>query len=180
MFKTIIKTAPASEPVSLEEAKEQLRIESGFTNDDSYISGLISAARDRCENYCNQFFTEQTIEMLAEGAVPQQVMLPYPNLTILSASYTDGDGNLNAIPSADYSYDQDTQVLLFDTTPDAKSYRVEALTAEPAQIVGVQHSIKIIIADLYDLRTETAIGVSLSDNPAVKALLYPYRIGLGL
>jgi len=56
MYKTIV-TVPASfEPVTLAEAKAQLRIEDGFTLDDDYIQGLISAARDRVEQYCNRFF----------------------------------------------------------------------------------------------------------------------------
>ena len=69
-MRTLIITPPTTEPVTLEEAKEQLRIEAGFTADDDYINALISAARDRCESYCNQFFTAQDIAYLYDGPMP--------------------------------------------------------------------------------------------------------------
>jgi hypothetical protein len=42
-----------TEPVSLSETKAHLNIEDTFTTDDALISGLISAARNQIENFCN-------------------------------------------------------------------------------------------------------------------------------
>jgi len=179
-MKTVVVTAPVSEPVTLAEAKAQLRIEDSFTLDDDYISALISAARDRCESYCNQFFTEKGIEIIMKGSASGTVFLPYPNLTITSITYVDEDNATQTIAPGDCFYNTDTQELVFLVDTNAQSFNVAATTAAPVELEGVKASIKMIVTDLYELRTETAVGVSLADNPAVKAMLYPYRLELGV
>lgn len=179
-MKTVVITPAAAEPITLEEAKEQLRIESGFTDDDSYILSLVSAARDRCESYCNQFFTVQGIAYLYDGPVPLIIQLPYPNLTVTALKYTDTNNEDQTIDPSDYVVNELDQTIKVNATVTAISYRIEATTAAPEAFESVKHAIKIILTDLYELRTETAVGVSLADNPAVKALLYPYRKGLSI
>lgn len=179
-MKTIVLVAPTTEPITLDEAKEQLRIETSFTEDDSYISALISSARDRCESYCNQFFTEQDIKILYSGSIPSVISLPYPGLSVTSVTYTDGDNVQQTVNPINYIVDATNQTITFTETYPAINFQVLAKTSTPVQIVGVQHAIKLILTDLYELRTETAVGVSLAENPAVKALLYPYRESLGI
>lgn len=179
-MRTVIITAPTVELITLDEAKAQLRVELGFVEDDDYINALISVARDRCENYCNQFFAVQTIGILYQGSVPALASLPYPNLTVTEITYTDGDNISQTVPTSEYIVDPVNQTVTFLNTYSAINYQVVATTAQPVQIVGVQHAIKLILTDLYELRTETVVGVSLADNPAVKALLYPYRLSLGV
>jgi len=180
MYKTIV-TVPASfEPVTLAEAKAQLRIEDGFTLDDDYIQGLISAARDRVEQYCNRFFTAQTITMVWNEPMPLGVIsIPYPDLTAVTAIQYVEDGSLNTVDPADYYVDLIAQKIT-GSFPTADNYRITATTSAPAEISGVKQAILMIVTDLYELRTETAVGVSLADNPAVKAMLYPYRENLGI
>ncbi len=179
-MKTIMVTAPSSEPVTLAEAKEQLRIESSFTMDDSYITGLISVARDRCESYCNQFFTESGIQILYSGAMLSIIPLPYSGLTVSAIKYTDKDNAEQTLSPSAYVVDEINRQITVTETVESLNYRVEATTSAPAQIVGVQQAIKMIVTDMYELRTETAAGVSLAENPAVKVLLYPYRENLGI
>lgn len=45
-----VATAPAMEPVSLEELKAQLRIEPSVTDEDTWLRSLLSAAREFVEN----------------------------------------------------------------------------------------------------------------------------------
>lgn len=179
-MKTVVITPATVEPVSLDEAKAQLRIESAFTDDDDYINFLISAARDRCESYCNQFFTVQGIAYLYDGPMPLVIELPYPNLTVTALKYTDADNLDQTVDPSGYTVNALNQTILLSTPVEAVNYRVEATTAAPAVFDGVTHAIKMIVADLYDLRTESVIGVSIADNPALKSLLYPYRLELGL
>lgn len=179
-MRTIITVAPTVEPITLDEAKAQLRIESAFTDDDSYIGAIISVARDRCENYCNQFFTEQGISILYKGIVPTIIFLPYPNLTIDSVTYTDSDNIQQTASPAEYIVDAINQTITFSASYDSINYQVNATTAAPVQIVGVDQAIKLILTDLYELRTETVVAASLAENPAVKALLYPYRLSLSV
>jgi len=179
-MKTVIVTPPITEPVSLSEAKAQLRIEDAFTLDDDYISALISAARDRCESYCNQFFTQQSLEIIFETKAEGTVDLPYPGLIVNNIIYVNQDNIPTIIDPSDYVYSSIGQKLEFLNSFDSKGWLMQVNTTAPASIYGVQMAIKMIVTDLYELRTETAVGVSLSDNPAVKALLYPYRLSLGV
>lgn len=47
-------TQPAIEPVTLALAKQHLRVDAGFTDDDIYIGALIAASRRYVEKYCNR------------------------------------------------------------------------------------------------------------------------------
>lgn len=51
-------TGPAAEPVTLALAKQHLRVD--FTDDDTYIPGLITAAREWCEAYMHRKIFNQT------------------------------------------------------------------------------------------------------------------------
>lgn len=179
-MKTIVLVPPVTEPVTLSEAKAQLRIEDAFTEDDDYIESLISVARDRCENYCNQFFTAQDIKILYSGNIPSTVLLPYGGLSVTGVTYTDQDGVLQTVSSSEYTVDSDNRTITFDNTYNGKNHQVLATTSAPDQIIGVKHAIKMILTDLYELRTESVIGSSVSENPALQMILYPYRENLGI
>lgn len=179
-MKTFIVTPTAVEPVTLSEAKAQLRIEDSFTMDDDYISALISAARDRCESYCNRFLTVKGIRIAINGSITGSYDLPYEGLTITAIKYLDALNVEQTVDTADYEYDADNQGLKFLVEITADAFSVYATTSSPVEQEGVKMAIKMIVTDLYELRTETAVGVSLADNPAVKAMLYPYRLELGV
>ena len=49
-----ITVEPATEPITLVEAKAHLRVD--FSDEDTYIDTLIVAARRYCEAYCNRVF----------------------------------------------------------------------------------------------------------------------------
>lgn len=179
-MKTVVITPPATEPVSLLEAKAQLRIEPAFTDDDDYISALISVARDRCESYCNQFFTAQTLEIIFDTKAEGAVDLPYPGLTVTNIIYVNQDNVPTLIDPSDYVYSPIGQKLEFLKSFDSKGYLIQVTTTAPAQIIGVQHAIKMMVNDMYELRTETVVGAPLAENKALKSLLYPYRLSLGV
>jgi len=54
----ILKTPPASEPITLADAKDFLRIIQGMTLDDALITSLITAARQYCETLCLRTFIQ--------------------------------------------------------------------------------------------------------------------------
>ena len=56
-----LKTAPETEPVSLNEAKAFLRVDSD--EDDNYITSLIKTAREWCEDYQHRAYITQTWEL---------------------------------------------------------------------------------------------------------------------
>lgn len=183
-YKAVVTVAATVEPVTLSDAKDQLRIESDFTLDDTYINSLISSARDRVEEYCNRFFGEQQVTLVIDGAFPSgNINLPYPDLqSVDSIQYLDSDNALQTVSGSEYFADLTNQVIyLSGSWPgDAKNYRVNVTTGAPVDLEGVKAAILMIVADLYEHRTESVVGVTIANNPAVVSMLYPYRVNLGI
>jgi hypothetical protein len=74
-------TAPAVEPVSLAEAKTFLRV--SMSGDDAQITGLISAAREYSETFCNRSFAVKgyvqyldCFPYYVDGGMQSQLALP--------------------------------------------------------------------------------------------------------
>lgn len=92
-----VKTQPTTEPVSVTEAKAHLRIDD--TDSDTYIEGLIKAARQMCEHYTGLSFITQTREAIMDKfpCGSKDISLPYgPVISVTSVTYTDSDGD--AVP----------------------------------------------------------------------------------
>lgn len=181
-YKTITITAPVSEPITLAEAKEQLRLEAAFTLDDDYIGALISVARDRAENYCNRYFTEQEIAIVFFQAFPLSVLvLPFPDLTSVDAiTYTDTANATQTFTA--FTFNADTQQVIADDTfpTDAVNIKVVVTTAAPVEFIGAKQGMLMNLTDMYELRTESILGVSVAVNPAVNLLLHQYRVNEGI
>jgi len=56
-----LKTPPAIEPVTLEELKDHLRIDSA--DEDAVLTGLLAAAREWCEGFQNRAYITQTLQL---------------------------------------------------------------------------------------------------------------------
>lgn len=183
---TVIDVSAVVEPVTLDEAKAQLRLTSGFTADDAYITALISVARDRAEQFCDRFFTEQTIAVNWESSFPAaacDLLLPYPDLqSVASLMYTDSDKNEQTVAPADYELRAERRRLVTDSSwpSDAVNIRAELVTGPPAALENVKQAILMMLTDMYELRTEAVVGTIVAENPAVKAMLYAYRNNLGI
>lgn len=100
-----LATAPAAEPVSLAEAKAHLRVD--VTDDDTYISALIAAARQACEQIARRSFVTQTWD-LSLTCWPEEnyIELPRPPLSSVSSiTYVDSGGTTQTMSAGDYVVD---------------------------------------------------------------------------
>lgn len=87
-----VKIPPATEPVSLDEAKAHLRVDG--TEDDVYILALITAARERIEDWLDRVLIQQTLVYVC-GRWPQgnEIVLPGGKiLSVASITYKDTAG----------------------------------------------------------------------------------------
>ena len=187
-YETVCKVAPTVEPITLAEAKLHLRIDDDIDSEDTLIESLISAARDKAEYFCGRYFTEQTVAIVYYDGFPSgsvaygAVELPFPDVTsIESVKYTDTSGTETTIDGSDYVFNSDTKRLMpVDAWPtDAVDFTVTVTTGAPADMTGAIVAMLMIITDLYELRTESVVGVSIAENPAVIAKLQKYRVGMG-
>jgi len=104
-----LKTAPTVEPFTLDEAKNQLRVE--VTTDDALITSLIKAARQMAESEMHRAFITQTWQMYldtesAEIEIPKPPLQNVVSIKAISTVETYVDENV----------DKDQPVLLVAST----------------------------------------------------------------
>ena len=190
-----ITVEPATEPITLVEAKAHLRVD--FSDEDDYIDTLIVSARRYCEAYCNRVFITQTWRQnLSEWVNPIQLKVN-PVISVTSLKYYDTDEAQQTITdnANNYQKDLNSDVAkiyegLVNTFPAIGS------TINPIEIITVcgygaasdvpddiKHAIKLMVSWMYENREGVNVPLNnqASDIPlptAVKYLLTRYRINV--
>lgn len=186
-------TEPATEPVTLDEAKGHLRIVD-FTDDDAYINTLISVARRAIEDMTGRTLIDTTFTQSARNWCPWISLLRGNAHTINSIVYDpDGGGAEVTVSNTLYGLrpygDGLGQVSFFDdfTEPDlldrplVDRIRIEfvagygnAATAIPQPL---KQAVLYLVQHFYDNRSPVGINVNLNKMPfTVEALCGPYKI----
>jgi len=102
MYKIV--TQPASEPLSLEEAKDHLRVTG--SEEDSLINNLITAVRNEAENYLNRVLITQVWDLYLDSFPAYSITLnKTPVQSVTSIKYYDGDNSLQTWAATDYDID---------------------------------------------------------------------------
>ena len=195
----ILQTGPASEPITLAQAKTFLRIDTGA--EDSLLQDvLIPQARQYAENWMRRALLEQTwdlfLDAVGDGALSSKIELPRPPLFVpesgtgVSVTWFDEDGTATAVDAGDYVVIADGEPGLVvlksgeswptDAVRDYRSYRIRftagyaSAAAIPRPIIGGVHR---VLASLYDHREDLVIGTIVAELPLdAQALLAPYRV----
>lgn len=170
-------TEPASNPVSLSDAKEHLRVD--HTDEDEYITRLIDTARRYCEKLVNKAFITQTWDVYFDDFpnTPFEVPLP-PLQTVSSIIYTDKDGDNTTITAGTYVVDNKSypaRVNLSygyswptDTLQTLNAVRVRFIAGygdNPNDIPeDYRQAILILVAHLFENREQTT-DIKLTNIP---------------
>lgn len=179
-------TPPATEPVTLAEAKAHLRVD--IADDDALITSLIVAARTDCENLIQRALITQTWEK-AVDAFGEAIELPKPPLiSVLHVRYDDTNGVEQTLASLSYQVDNFSEpgwvVPAYgfdwpDTREQINAVRVR-YTAGYGSAAAVPQPIKqwilIRVGQLHEHREQVAAGVSVATLPFVDSLLDTYRV----
>jgi len=88
MQKLIVLTPPASEPVTLEEMKQHLRLSSSA--EDDFITGLITSARMAAEDITGLAFMTQGLRLILDRFPAQPLRLPKTPVSAVTAITLDG------------------------------------------------------------------------------------------
>lgn len=108
--------APAEEPVSLDEAKLHCKVD-GFA-DDSLITALIIAARQRAEHETGRALITQKWRLALDGFPVAAIAIPNPPLQSVEAiSYVDTEGAVRTLDAAAYRTHKTRLVGLVTPTP---------------------------------------------------------------
>ena len=179
-------TGPSSEPITLSEAKAQLRVESDFTDDDTWITTAITVVREQVEAFTNRALMPQSFE-LAVSEFSDEIELPKPPYSSLSSiQYYDLDNALQTLASSyylvnDYTEPAEIAKKTDQTYPDTydrpDAVRI-AFSSGYADAASVPSSIKqamlMLLTDLYDNRSASSSHlntVKIDWTPAVLNLL---------
>jgi uncharacterized phiE125 gp8 family phage protein len=157
-------TAPVQEPVTLDEAKQFMRI--AYSAEDDLITTLITAARQAAEDFLNASFILQRWQFSVQGEVSECILLPRgPVISLISVERSDDYGQtFMLLPLADFLVETDGESLrasvacgsLLRITYDA-GYALDA-TSVSAQL---KQALLRHIAVLFDTRAEQrAIDIS--------------------
>ena len=187
-----LKTAPAVEPVTRDEAKLHLRVDTDCTADDTFIDALITAARQTAENYTGLALINQTWELtLDQFPVDEITLRPSPLSSITSITYQDINGTTTTA-SGTTLYEADTYAIpgaaalrYGQTWPTAREVQNSILVtyiagfgAAAASVPApIKAAILLLIGHLYEHRESVVIGAAVTDLPqGFEFLLTPYRI----
>lgn len=190
-----VATAPAVEPVSLADAKAHLRVD--ISDDDSYISALITAARQYAEEYLDRALIAQQLTMRMDS-FPYEFELPRPpmassgTLTSTSITYTleAATPTTTTLSTATYRVDRNETPGRIRTIyggtwpshladPNAVSVTWWAGYGSGGSDVpaAIRHAMLMIIGHLYERRL-AADSMSSNEVPfGVKALLDSQKWG---
>lgn len=102
-WSTAEATAPATEPVTLAEAKAAIQVE--VTDDDTVITNLIKSARAYIEALTGRQLVTATYDLFLEK-FPKEIIVPLPPLqSVTSLKYVDTAGVEQTLASSDYQVD---------------------------------------------------------------------------
>jgi uncharacterized phiE125 gp8 family phage protein len=185
-------TAPAVEPVSLSDAQEHLRAGIGGT-DATLIETYLQAAREAVERNTGRALLPQTWELRLPGFPDGAITLPIaPLLSVTSVRYTAPDGADTLLDTAAYQIEAPfgpaaqpaklwpaasgvwPATLPYDRA--AVRVRFQAGYANAGAVpAALRAAILLVLGELYENR-EASAAKPLSDVPAVRRLLDPYRV----
>src|SRR3546814_17116651 len=98
----VVTVEPASEPITIEQARRQVRLAADDTGFDAELTDYIKAARAHVEQYCGTPLVARTIEAQADGFA-DLVRLPVaPVQSVTSIGYVDKAGADQLLAAAVY------------------------------------------------------------------------------
>lgn len=167
-------TGPASEPVSLAEAKAQLRVDA--SDDDLLITSLVSAAREHVEMVTRRALFTQTWEVRFDAWPATPFRLPLaPLQSVASIKYLDEAGSEFTVATSVYGVDINSEpgrVYLKPNQnwPSAALYPYEAVRIQfvagwsttAAVPATIRAALLLAVGHLYENREQVIVASGLS------------------
>jgi uncharacterized phiE125 gp8 family phage protein len=190
MLAPILITAPASPPITLEMAKQHLRVSD--SEEDVLIQAYIEAATAHLDGWSGilgRALVTQTWRQDFASFSPALPLPLHPAQTITSVTYIDAAGDQQTVPAADYDLVADSMggsVMLkpgraWPATGQAlRPVSVTYVAGLPAAEVPapIRSAILLMVGDLYANRETTASSAARIPMAAtVEALIAPWRRG---
>lgn len=183
-IRTIAPATGAVQPISMEEARAQLRVD--CADEDALIGSLISVATQTASDRLQRALVPTRYRLTLDsfpGAI--ELRMP-PIISVQSVKYIDADGVQQTLPVQDYFVDNVSEpgklVPAFGRTWPATQDRINAVEVEytagypdSAIPTPIKQWILLALGDLYNNRERSAEKPAVPQNFA-DALLDTYRL----
>lgn len=174
-----------ADPVSTAEAKAHLRVDQ--SDEDSFIEGLVTAARELFEDETGRQLAKATYVLTLDGfpSSGEAIELPRPPLLgVTSIEYRDSGAEVTW-DAAEYAVHAHSgpmampgRIVPVDSWPSADSVVVtyEAGFADGAVPESLRASLLLILGDLYANREGQFVGTITTENKTLQRLINRYRL----
>lgn len=175
-----VVTEAAKMPVTLEEGKEQLRVD--IVDDDTLIENYLSTATYRCQLAARRTFITTTYDGYFDSWPSREIKFPLPPLqSVTGVFYTDEDGNETEYDSSSYIVDavstpgrlrfKDTATTPSVTLQEINAVRVRFVAGygdDPSDVPEIySQAVRMLLGHYYENREALLVaqGLSLSELP---------------
>lgn len=177
-------TAPATEPVTVAEARDHLRVD--IPDEDLLIGALIVAARKWIEEYTGRQLVTAEWDWVMDGFCGT-LSVPIPPLqSVVSIKHIDSAGVLQTIDSAEYRVDAVSEPGRIEpqygkswpsTYPVMGAVTVRFLAGYGSTVPEpIRQALLMLVGELYEQRQDSVTS-SVNGVPfGVRALLAPYKV----
>lgn len=176
--------APTVYPVSLLEAREQLRVSD--TSEDAYIQSLIYAATEMVEQMVGRPIASQTWAMEINGASGKVHLPKAPVISVSSIAYYDRDNASQTATVSDFYLFKDEDRAWLEPKPNIswpETYdRADALTITfvagyAAQPANLKHAVLLLVSNFFENRTPVS-EIDMKEVPfSLRSLIGISRLG---
>lgn len=183
----VIDSPASSEPVTLEQAKAHLR--QPLPDDDDYISGLITAARQMAEGRLNRTLVQRELTARFASCDGRFYLNKPPIVSVESVTYLDAEGVEQTVAPAGYRLQTSNELpRLFATLgaewpsllPTGGEFQVEYIAGyAPGEVPQpIVQWMLLVIGALYAHRESMTAGVKVEMIPEEfnRWLLQPYMV----
>ena len=182
-----IVTAPIAELISLEAAKQHLRIDG--IEEDIVIQSLITTAREFAENFTSRSLANKTYEYMLTR-FPNENIIKIPNPPVVnvdSITYKDSEGYTATMDPSNYIVDSDSEpgqiVLAYGqswpifTPYPVHPIRIRYSAGYQSLPKPIEQAMLLLIGHWYEHREAVVFGsITKEVEFAVTSLLWPYRM----
>lgn len=187
---TIVTVPSDGFPLSVDDAKRQLRIDLAATDQDEFVAQLVAAAHSKVENDLGFPIMRQTRRTSLYGFPCGLLWLGGGvNLTVLTVKYYDAAGVQQTLTGADYVVDAVSRPAYImpaplktwpatQARPGAVEIEWQAGWVNPSDVPSdLLHAMKLLIGHWDQNREAVVVGsISTVLDMAVDELLRPYRV----
>lgn len=178
-----IVTVASSEPLTAAQVKAQTRVD--FSDDDTLIDRLITAARSHVEKRTGTILVSQTVDAKCESFCDMERLAFGPVASITSVKYIDADAIEQTLSTDVYEHRQDgitsSLVLKYGQMWPAPRFRsqitVRAVVGYSTIPPDIIHAMLTLVAHWYESREAFGDGSASSPVPmTVDDLLINHRL----